>query len=488
MKQWICIYFIALVTLVSCNYNLPEVVGTGGKPSMFPDYTDVTIPANIAPLNFKIAHERSALVSLSCKGEELKVKTNTGSFNIPSKDWKRLLQKASGDSIQVVVYERKESGWHRYEPFYLHLAEETIDPYLVYRRIAPGYRMWGEMGLYQRNLESFEEDAILTNKLTHNNCMNCHSFCMQNPDNMVFHQRSTHAGTYLLTEGKTRKLQPKEKPEGHSLVYPHWHPSGRYIAFSSNDTKQDFHLASPNRVEVFDQSSDIFLYDLETDELVSDSLLCSKGNMETFPAFSPDGKTLYFCSSPAQPMPESYEEAKYNLLSLAFDPETRTFGQVIDTLYNAEQEKRSAKFPRISPDGRFLMYTLSDYGNFSIWHRDADLQLLDMETHQADSLPQVNSGDVESYHSWGSNSRWFVFSSRRVDGLYTRPYICYIDKNGVAAKPFLLPQKDADYYTRSLFSFNIPELIKGKVDVSTYDLVQFTLNQDSYLPSTAYSN
>lgn len=172
-------------------------------------------------------------------------------------------------------------------------------------------------------------------------------------------------------------------------------------------------------------------------------------------------------------MPDHYREMKYNLVSLAFDPDTRLFGTEVDTLYNAISEGRSAKFPRISPDGKYLMYTLSDYGNFSIWHKDADLKLLDLQTFVVDSLPNANSENVESYHSWSSNSHWFVFSSRRIDGLYTRPYLCYLDEKGKAAKAFLLPQKDPDYYVYSLFSFNIPELIRNEVKIETYDLVRY---------------
>ena len=216
------------------------------------------------------------------------------------------------------------------------------------------------------------------------------------------------------------------------------------------------------------------VYDVERHEIITVPHLSSDDNMETFPAFSPDGTRLFFCSAPAKLMPESYREIRYNLQSIIFDPEKRSFGQAIDTLYNAEEEGRSAKFPRVSPDGRYLMYTVSDYGNFSIWHKDADLRLLDLVTHKTDSLPGVNSNDVESYHSWSSNSRWFVFSSRRDDGLYTRPYICYLDASGVPGKPFLLPQKETDYYERSLFSFNIPELIRGKIKVDTYKLIDIS--------------
>lgn len=487
MKKRIYLFFLTSLMLTACTQTLPVAESIGEIPSLFPDYMNVTIPPNIAPLNFRLNHAGSAIAVFSFKNETLKVKTTNGSFKIPLKTWNHLLKQAAGDSLQVTIYEKKQQVWFCYEPFSIHIAKEPIDSYLVYRRIAPGYRMWNEMGIYQRNLETFREETILNNKQTDNNCMNCHSFCMQSPDRLLFHQRSGHAGTYIATKNNIYRLQPetvgsgtvrhKKSEKTPPLVYPYWHPSGNFIAFSSNDTKQDFHLSDPNRIEVFDNASDIYLYDLNTGELISSPILCSDENMETFPSFSPDGKYLYFCSSPSKPMPESYKEIKYNLIRVAFNPDTQVFGPETDTLYNAGQNGRSAKFPRISPDGRYLMYTLSDYGNFSIWHKDADLYLLDLETLGTDSLPHVNSRNVDSYHSWSSNSRWFVFSSRRMDGLYTHPYICYIDKHGKTGKPFLLPQKETDYYTRSLFSFNIPELVNGKVDISSYDLMRFTLEQ-----------
>lgn len=103
------------------------------------------------------------------------------------------------------------------------------------------------------------------------------------------------------------------------------------------------------------------------------------------------------------------------------------------------------------------------YGNFSIWHKEADLWLLDLQTGENRPLTEVNSDETESYHSWSSNSRWFVFSSRRIDGLYTRPFIASIDENGKVSKPFLLPQRNPDYYLESLYSFNIPEFANGTI-------------------------
>ena len=84
--------------------------------------------------------------------------------------------------------------------------------------------------------------------------------------------------------------------------------------------------------------------------------------------------------------------------------------------------------------------------------------MMDMESKEFLDIKMANSNDVESYHSWSSNSRWIVFSSRRLDGQFTRPFIAYVDENGMISKPFLLPQESAYYYDRSMFSFNIPEL------------------------------
>ena len=150
-----------------------------------------------------------------------------------------------------------------------------------------------------------------------------------------------------------------------------------------------------------------------------------------------------------------------------------TFGDKVDTLYNAPLHGKSVSFPRISPDGKFLAFTLHEFGNFSIWHKDADLYMVNLQTKQVYPLSEANSDDVDSYHSWSENSRWMVFSSRRTNGLYTRPFIIYIDEKGKAHKPFLLPQENPlVYYKQLMFSYNIPELMVKKVEVSEHEIAK----------------
>ena len=333
------------------------------------------------------------------------------------------------------------------------------------------------MGIFQRSLADYKETAVISNHLTNNNCINCHSFPNQDPSQMVLHMRGKGGGTYLFQSGDITKLNGKVSEKIPSLVYPSWHPSGDFIAFSTNQTRQAFHFNDKNRIEVMDYASDVFVYDVKKNEVLTFPQLFSDKAFETFPHFSPDGKTLYFCSAEAQKMPESYENIKYSLCSISFDPATRTFGNQVDTLYNGKENDKSVSFPRVSPDGKFLVFTLSDYGNFSIWHKEADLYIANLQDGTIAPLEAANSDNVESYHSWSSNSRWLVFSSRRIDGLYTHPHLIHVDEEGKAGKPFILPQKHVSFYSTYMQSFNIPEFVKGPVEYPSHKIANTTLEQ-----------
>lgn len=463
-KQTIYLWMLAL--LMACSEPVLVKKNLEVQPVIFPDYVGVTIPSNIAPLNFELKNQcQDARALITSETETIEVKAKKGnSFVIPVSKWKKILQFSTGKSIGVTIQAKVDGEWIAYAPFNIDVANEPIDSWLAYRLIEPGYELWNHMGIYQRNLENYTEDAIVENKMSGNNCMNCHSFCMQNPDKMLFHMRETYPCTILIDGDKVEKLNTKTEQTISPLVYPSWHPSGKYVAFSVNKTKQSFHMNDKNRVEVFDSASDVVVYDTEKHEIVTSPLLSSESSFETFPTFSPDGKRLFFCTAQARPMPREYNEVKYSLCSVSFDPSARRFGTTVDTLYNAVADGKSVSFPRVSPDGKYLLFTLSGYGNFSIWHKDADLYMLNLAANHIYPLDSVNSDDVESYHSWSSNSRWIVFSSRRIDGLYTRPFFAYVDEDGQTHKPFLLPQEDSEFYFRFMKSYNIPEFITGKVN------------------------
>lgn len=462
----------------ACSQDVHVDLYVDNLPPITPDYTEVTLPPNIAPPCFCMDDSCNATeirAIFKADNEEICVRSHNGQIAISISKWQRLVE--SSTTIAVHIQAKTNNKWTEYAPFNMFVAKERIDPYIAYRLIEPGYETWNEMGIYQRCLENYEESAIITNKTTGYGCMNCHSFCKQNPDKMLFHIRADFGGTYIIDNNQIEKLNTKTSQTLSALVYPSWHPSGKYVAFSVNNTKQMFHTTNRNRVEVMDYASDVVVYDVDKHEIITSEQLSSKSVFETFPTFSPDGKTLYYCAADTVVIPNQYNQVKYSICSVGFDADKRAFNNVVDTLFSAQRNGASASFPRVSPDGKYLMFTLSAYGNFSIWHKDADLYLINLQNKNFKPLTALNSNDVESYHSWSSNSRWVVFSSRRLDGLYTRPFIAYIDANGDAHKPFVLPQNNSDYYTLLLKSYNIPEFISGKVEASEYQIGQTAKNE-----------
>ncbi|MDR2806072.1 MAG: hypothetical protein LBB85_10655 [Dysgonamonadaceae bacterium] len=455
-------------TLLFCTCsNVEDAIRCDREICLFPDYPETVIPYNICPLNFRIDTEGDAFRVRFVAGTDSFEVRSSGNVNIPLKKWKRLLENHPGEYLVMKFFVRSGSTVRQYRDKHLLIAAEPLDPYLVYRLIEPGYELWAKMGIYQRCLENFEEKPVLLNVQTERNCINCHSFRRNRPEDMLFHLRTTYGGSVLVKNGKARKVDTKSPDEISAGVYPRWHPDGRYVAFSVNATHQSFHAANENVLEVYDKESDIILFDTETGRKLTDTVIHRADRFETHPEWSSDGRFLYFCSAMARTMPQQYDSLRYDLLRVAFDPATGRFGTTIDTLLSSECLKKSAAFPRISPDGKFLAVCLTTYGTFPIWHHDNDLYLLNLQTGELSPLQAINSDASDSYHSWSSNGRWMVFSSRRIGGLYTRPFIAYFDRQGHFHSPFLLPQKNPEYYDFLMKSYNVPELIVGKIKLSS---------------------
>jgi hypothetical protein len=98
--------------------------------------------------------------------------------------------------------------------------------------------------------------------------------------------------------------------------------------------------------------------------------------------------------------------------------------------------------------------------------------MLRLETGEMTLLSEMNSAEGDSYRSWSSNGRWVVFRSRCLDGMFTRLYIGYFDTEGYAHIPFLLPQKVPLYDDYSLKSYNIPEFISRKIEISPQEFAE----------------
>lgn len=470
-----------LFCMVACRRtaSVPETYETTDEAiEIFPDYTDITLPPNIAPLNFSVLNEGTAYVVRveGDKGGITVAASGDGKVIIDPDEWKTLLSGHAGTTLTVTLYAENQSRWRRLRPCQWNVASEPVDSFLSYRLIEPGYEVYRRLGLYQRNLTNFEVQTIYENNVEYddneNHCINCHNYQNNSTKNMLFHVRANYGGTVVGSDGKLVKLNLKNDSLIGGAVYPTWHPEHKWIVFSSNLTGQSFHLNYKEKIEVLDMASDLIFYDHEQGTVRN--ILRTDSVMETFPHWHPDGKRLFYTAAYVPAMAgldragleqytfEHYNELRYDLMYMDFDPDTQQFGEP-QLLVACAENGKSAAVARVSPDGRYLLYTLADYGQFHIWHKNSDLWVYDLHSGENYPLTEANSNDVDSYHSWSSNGRWIAFSSRRDDGNYTRVYLAYFDDKGRSRKAFMIPQADPEQNILLLKSYNVPELTRDAV-------------------------
>lgn len=468
------VYTVAIVCIgtgywrVMAAAEAPASVQQAQAPRMFPDYNGVVIPPNIAPLNFKVEEPgvRYRVELRSTRGDPLIIASRSASIRIPAKPWQALMRANAGEQLFCDVWVQAPQGpWSRFAPVTNFIARETIDSCLVYRRLKPLYNIYVNLGIYQRNLESFDERPLLENSKIDHGCVNCHTFLNHQPDTFALHIRGTNSlNAMLLVRSNTVARVDK------TMGYLSWHPSGRLLAFSANKLSLFYHTINTHETrDVFDARSDLGIYRIDSNQVVMPPAIARPDRNETWPAWSPDGRYLYYCSAPVLPI-EQFSNVRYDLMRVDYDIENDRWGEPM-VVISAQQAGGSICQPKVSPDGRFVLFCLCRYGNFPIYQPSSDLCVLDLTTHKGRRL-EINSDQSDSWHCWSSNGRWIVFSSKRLDGLFARPFFSYMDEQGRFHKPFLLPQEDPAYYDTCLQTFNVPELVQGPITEKESELAQ----------------
>ena len=410
---------------------------------MYPDYRGVTIPCNVAPLNFYYTGGK-AETTFSCNGYTFSVKGRD--VIIPEAKWKELLVKAKGGSIQVSSSLMGE--WS------IFVSPDSIDQYLTYRLVEPAYEVANWVEIFERNVSNFDERVLASYGNTNNACMNCH---IHKGSNTFFYLRGPKGGAVLSSKGTLRKMTLKTDSMFSGTVYGDLHPSGRWGVFSMNVVIPSFHTQSEKRLEVYDSKSDLCIVDFDNNKLLLHPSLTRADVLETFPCFSADGLSVYYCAADSVELPRDIKKLHYSLYRVSFDPQTGAVGPQ-EVVWDASQRGGSVCHPKVSPDGRWLLYTVADYGTFPIWHRECDLEMMSLEDGTIADMSAANSEWSDTYHSWSSNSRWFVFASKRDEGQYGKPFFCHVDEQGNVSKAFVLPQKEPHHYDKMLKSYNIPDL------------------------------
>lgn len=451
-------------------------------PRIDPDYTDSTVPPNIAPLNFVVKEPGTEYrVRVYCGQDAgFVVSSRAPTVVLPAGKWKRLLELNRGNDLHFDVYVRAEQGpWRRFATVTNTIAREDIDSYLVYRRLKPVHNVYTNMGTYQRHLSTYRESPVLLSGPDSLRCVNCHTFVNNDPETMCLHVRSRQGAAMILAQqGTVTKINTRTQLNPSPAAYTAWHPSGRLAAFSAIEIIQFHHSVGDSR-DVFVHASDLGLYFVDSNSIRSSPLISDPDRLETFPTWSPDGKYLYFSSAERlwkrglkdkSLLPLTFPKARYDLMRIRYDVATGTWG-TLEPVLLSKDVGASINEPRISPDGRFVLFCTSEYGCFPVFQPTSDLHMMDLTTGRHWPL-QINSDRSDSWHCWSANGRWIAYASKRRDGLFGRVYFSYVDPNGKAHKPVLLPQRDPTFYDSFLDNFNAPELITGPIRVRQRDLLR----------------
>lgn len=498
-----------------------------------PSYSDsIVLPINIAPLGFTTAEPDWQISEVCFTGFAFADSMSDLIFdNVRCIDsirfapwpevfssehieqWHELLKKSRDGFINVFItayQDKNPDSLVSFPPLVWFVSNDSIDPYIIYRTSIFEDASYNHIVIEQKNLENFETKPLLDNFTMNRNCMNCHACEGNNINNFLVHLRGTLTGTLLARDGKLTKLQIPEGYPGLRLVYPSWYTGGDFIAFSTNQVYSK-HFSTPRRkgLVTVDTLGDIVILDTKTLELFSCEELLSDEYDDVFPCFSVDGRSLFFCRTPARgsltesrTLEQERKQAvmtsadslffrdKHNLpaylkfpndqieqsnalradlMQIDFNPENRTFSN-LRTVARFSNINLSATMPFMSPDGDFLIVSALPTTTFSVQVM-GDLYKIHLKDstpsglvpagvecgYRIEPIKNLNTDGSETFHTFSRNGRWMVFASNRETFGVPEIYISHV-LEGNFSKPFILPQQTTNFYERNLRAFLFPFL------------------------------
>ena len=181
--------------------------------------------------------------------------------------------------------------------------------------------------------------------------------------------------------------------------------------------------------------------------------------VQTDGVWSPDGQWVVFARAEAKsPIPPDGRMAEY-----ANDPrETQVRyelyrvpfnggkGGVPQRLEGASQNGMSNNFPKVSPDGKWIVFVRCRNGQ--LMRPDSQLYIVPFEGGK-ERLMACNTSLMNSWHSFSPNGRWLVFSSKSRSP-YTQMFLTHINEDGTDSPPILI-----DNATAANRAVNIPEFV-----------------------------
>lgn len=244
-------------------------------------------------------------------------------------------------------------------------------------------------------------------------------------------------------------------------------PDGRYVISTVKDrsvfvARDDLMISQL----FFPIKGILVVYDRETGEFAALPGADDPRYVQTNPVWSPDGSEILFARADAH-LSEELNRRKEALLDFddisEFTRDGEPFrydiyripfnggkGGTARPLEGAAGNGMSNYFPKYSPDGKWIVFTQSQ--DYMLLRPDSELWIVPTAGGEARPL-RHNTERMNSWHSWSSNSRWLVFSSKQ-NGPYTQLWLTHIDEDGEDSPPIVLER-----FTAPDRAANIPEFV-----------------------------
>jgi Flp pilus assembly protein TadD len=249
-------------------------------------------------------------------------------------------------------------------------------------------------------------------------------------------------------------------------------PDGRYVISTVKD--RAVFVATPDiwySQLFFPIKGILVVYDTKTGKYQALRGADDPEYVQSNPTWSRDGKWIVFARTKAykkdvvanaksvllseKDVPEfvnDKEPFKFDLYRIPFN-EGR--GGKPEPIKGASHNGKSNYFAKFSPDGKWIIFCKAE--NYMLLMPDSELYIIPAEGGEARRL-RANTPRMNSWHSWSSNGRWLVFSSK-ANSAYTQLFLTHIDENGESTPPVVLER-----FTGSDRAANIPEFVPLPAD------------------------
>ncbi|NQT26784.1 PD40 domain-containing protein [candidate division KSB1 bacterium] len=318
-------------------------------------------------------------------------------------------------------------------------------------------------------------------------CANCHSFSKDGKTIGIDLDLKGDKGGYVITSFNEETFFNFENTMSWNSYYKSEEdrtmgllsrisPDGRYVLSTVQD--RIFYLNQYDKAysfRFFPVTGILVYLDRLTNQILPLPGADDTTFVQTNGVWSPDGETIVFARAGAYQSkekkhhgaPVNYKEGieilggekflisgqtgakrfMYNLYRMPFNGGR---GGTPVPIPGASHNSKSNYFPKISPDGKWLVYTQAR--SFMLAEEGSTLFIVSMDGGESRRM-QCSIGEMNSWHSWSPNSRWIVFSSK-VFSSYTELWLTHVDDNGNDSVPVLLNQFVADKRAA-----NIPEFV-----------------------------